>query len=358
MLRHLKIHRNFKLNGIDYRKDDLKEVAYSLIKEGEAYEKSIGDFLLHWLDDSTIVEVKTSGSTGKPKVIILQKEQMVNSALATADFFGLRPGNSAFLCLPAEYIAGKMMLVRAMMLGLALDFVEPASKPDFREQHYDFCAMVPLQLKNSLDSLTQFRKVIVGGAAVSEDLKSELWELDGHTEVFETYGMTETITHVAVKQVSPESACGTHFKAVSGVRFSIDNRNCLVIDAPLICNQRVITNDLVTLYSDTEFKWLGRFDNVVNSGGVKLSPETIEKKLSTLIGSRFFIAALPDKRLGEKLILVHEGFVDTEVLLQKISTIKTLDKFEIPKAVYCLPRFRETANGKIKRSTTLRMIKR
>ncbi|MGB6152848.1 MAG: AMP-binding protein, partial [Pricia sp.] len=159
-----KVHSHFRLNVNAYTRKELKEVAYSYIKEGESYEAEIGEFLLDWLDDGPTLEVHTSGSTGKPKRITLQKQHMVNSAIATGDFFGLQAGDSALLCLPASYIAGKMMLVRAIVLGLELDCVPPSSKPlDGVVKSYDFGAMVPLQLENSLDDLGQIKTLIVGG---------------------------------------------------------------------------------------------------------------------------------------------------------------------------------------------------
>ncbi len=360
-----KIHSHFKLNGIAFSHDELKEVAYSLIKEGEPFEKEIGDFLLDWLDDNPTLQVHTSGSTGKPTAITLQKQHMANSALATGEFFGLQPGNSALLCLPATYIAGKMMLVRAMVLGLELDYISPSSHPlDGISKAYDFAAIVPLQLENSLDSLSQIVTLIVGGAPLSEKIQTQVQVQ--RTQVFETYGMTETITHIALKKlnVAPQVTAGlsqstveaktqkSNFKALPNVTLSIDERNCLVINAPKITDDVVITNDVVALFSETEFEWLGRFDNVINSGGVKLFPEQIESKLAAVIPNRFFVAGLPDEKLGQKLVLIVEGTLEEEKLLQKIRSLTTLEKFEIPKKIYPIANFLQTESGKIQRHKT------
>ncbi len=380
-----KIHSHFKLNGITFSRDELNEVAYSLIKEGESFEKEIGDFLLDWLDDNPTLQVHTSGSTGKPKPITLQKQHMVNSALATGEFFNLQPGNTALLCLPATYIAGKMMLVRAMVLGLELDCVMPSSNPlNGISKSYTFCAMVPLQLENSLDALDQISTLIVGGASLSSKVQAQVQAQvqnmqtpspkhqspNFSTAVFETYGMTETITHIALKKLNVERSVATgqdrsvgegqtrkrNFKTLPNVTLSIDKRGCLVIDAPKLSDVPVITNDVVALISETEFEWLGRYDNIINSGGVKLFPEQIEAKLAAAMSSRFFVVGLRDKKLGQKMVLVVEGNVEEQKLFQEIKLLKTLKKFEIPKEIHEVPEFQQTDSGKIKRRETVKAM--
>ncbi len=362
------IHPNFKLNGISFSKETLKDMAYYFIKEGEPFEKFVGHFLSDWLDDSPTVAVNTSGSTGTPKPIVLQKYHMVNSALATGNFFDLRPGNSALLCLSADYIAGKMMLVRAMVLGLDLNCIAPSSNPlEESDKVYDFGAMVPMQLQHSLDKIDKIKKLIVGGAPISFSLKQKLGGVK--SKVFETYGMTETITHIAVKEIDTsrlnarqtdivgvETLEGNPFNALHDITLSTDNRNCLVIDAPKISNKRIITNDVVSLTSSTTFEWLGRYDNVINSGGVKLHPELIEGKLAPLIAQRFFVAGIQDTILGQKLILVVEGENDVKKLLEDIAALSSIKKYEIPKEAFLLPYFVETDTGKIKRTETLGLI--
>ncbi len=361
----LNIHPRFKLNGHSYAKPELKQLAYDLIKEGEDYEKSIGDFLTDWLDENTTISVQTSGSTGKPKSISLKKAQMVNSTMATGEFFGLKAGDKALLCLPVDFIAGKMMLVRALVLGLQLDSVNPSSQPMVgNSKTYDFVAMVPLQLENSLEALHQIKTLIIGGAAMSHKLQvqvqAQVQAQKEKTAIFETYGMTETITHVAVAPFAPKGGTITSaaersrsFVALPHVNFSMDDRGCLIINAPNVSDEPVVTNDLVQLISDTEFEWLGRYDNIVNSGGIKLVPEQIEAKLIPIIGNRFFVAGIRDDKLGQKLVLVAEGKVDTEKLLTKIKSLKTLQKFELPKEIFHVQKFIETGNGKVLRRETL-----
>ena len=198
------VHNLFKLNGFHLNKEDLCRVAYSFIKEGEEFEKPVGDFLLDWFDSKSYIEMQTSGTTGTPKKISVSKQAMVYSALATGDFFDLKAGDKALHCLPVKYVAGKMMLVRAMILGLDMEFVAPSSHPlTNNDINYDFVAMVPLQAQNSLKELKSVKKLIVGGAKISPILEKELMKLK--TNVFETYGMTETITHIAAKKVGEKA---------------------------------------------------------------------------------------------------------------------------------------------------------
>jgi O-succinylbenzoic acid--CoA ligase len=343
-----KVHNRFKLNGTYLNKEDCNRIGCVFIKEGNESFISIGNFLLNWFDVSSYIEVQTSGTTGKPKLIRIDKQEMVESALATGDFFNLQPGNKALLCLSTDYIAGKMMLVRAIILGLELDVVLTSSFPlQSIAKEYDFVAMVPLQVENSLLQLNQVKKLIIGGAAVNSSLKNKLKSFN--TEIYETYGMTETITHIAAKSINEKC-----FQALPNVTLSIDDRNCLVIKAPKISNEIIITNDIVDLISKTEFKWLGRFDNVINSGGIKLFPEQIEEKLRDKIKERFFIAALDDSILGQKVVLIIES---QNVFTIDKKVFEELSKYEKPKEVFYVDNFVATKTSKINRKETIKKIK-
>lgn len=331
------VHPAFKLNGFHLTKDDVLRIAYSFIKEGEPFERAVGDFLMYWFDADTSIEMQTSGTTGAPKTIRIDKQAMVNSALATGAFFDLEAGIKALHCLPTQYVAGKMMLVRAFILGWELDLVAPSSTPLERiDTQYDFAAMVPLQAQHSIEKLGFVKKLILGGAKVSAALAAQLQAVN--SEIYETYGMTETITHIAAKRVGEEA-----FKTLPHVIIHEDDRHCLVVDAEAICDEPVVTNDVVQVLNEHEFIWLGRFDNVVNSGGVKLFPEQIEEKLAGKISRRFFMKGMPDKELGEKLVLSIEGepFDIDQAIFSKLS------KFEKPKEILFVPQFAETTSGKI-----------
>ena len=337
------VHPEFKLNGIHLSANDLCHAAIGYFKEGEGYQQAIGTFILEWFDGNDYVQMQTSGTTGTPKPIRVLKQAMVNSALATGTYFNLIAGTKVLNCLPAQYVAGKLMLVRAFILGWDMDIVEPNSKPlDVNETHYDFSALVPLQAQHSLDKLDRVKKVILGGAKVNSALAERLQTLK--TKVYETYGMTETITHIAAKRVGDDA-----FEALPGVTFTNDDRNCLIINAPRVATEPVVTNDVVDIIDSNHFIWLGRYDNVINSGGVKLFPEQIEEKLATYIPNRFFVSGITDETLGEKLVLVVEGApytIDESVFAE-------LSKFEKPKEILFADAFAETGSGKVQRSKTL-----
>lgn len=341
------VHNSFKLNGFHFNREHLLRVAYSFIKEGEDFEKPIGEFLLDWFDDRTYIDLQTSGTTGAPKTIRTSKQAMVESAIATGDFFDLRPGNKALQCLPVKYIAGKLMFVRAFILGLDMDFVAPSSNPleNKSDVKYDFIAMVPLQAKNSLKELKNVKKLIIGGSMISKALEKELSKLP--TKVYETYGMTETITHIAAREIGEKV-----FTVLPDITISYDYRNCLVIHAPRISDDLIVTNDIVELTNEKQFKFIGRYDNIINSGGIKLIPEQIEEKLSGKVAARFFVTGKPDEKLGEKLVLVIEG--DNQKIDE--SVFDALDKYEKPKEVLFIPKFKQTENGKILRKETSESI--
>jgi len=342
-LTHKNIHNYFKINGHHFNETDLRHLAYDYIKEGDLNQQAIGDFLLDWFDDKEYIEMKTSGTTGLPKLVKLEKQAMIQSALATGDFFKLQPGDKALLCLPAKFIAGKMMLVRSLILGLDLDITEPTTEPlHLNTNQYDFVAMVPLQVQNSIESLINVKKLIIGGAKMDTSLEEKLLPLK--TEIYETYGMTETITHVAAKKVGEK-----FFTVLPRVEISKDNRGCLVIKVPAISEEPIMTNDLVELTAQNQFSFLGRIDNVVNSGGIKLIPEQIEAKLTDKINTRFFVTGIPDSVLGEKLILVIEG----ENKNFPSDFFDVLEKYEKPKEIVFVPKFKENENGKLLRKPTI-----
>ncbi|HEY5688791.1 MAG TPA: AMP-binding protein [Yeosuana sp.] len=352
-----KVHLKFKLNGVNYNQDDIKEIAYSFIKEGLPYEQAVGDFLMDWLDSKSFIKVKSTGTTGKPKLIKLDKQAMVNSSIFTGNFFNLAPGDKALHCLPANFIAGKMMLVRAMILGLEIDLIEPSAHPVFNSKRaYDFCAMLPIQLQNSMDKIGNFKNIIVGSIKASNELIDAI--KDFQVNIFESFGMTETATHIALKALNNFNKEGNDFskdksvfKTLPDIFVSQDERGCLVIKSPHLSKHPIVTNDIVKLYSDTEFEWLGRFDNVINSGGVKIFPESVEEKLFGKIDCKFFIASERDKKLGERVILIVEKeFADIDT-----SIFNILDKYERPRHIYAVKKF-DVISEKIQRNKILKKI--
>lgn len=316
------------------------------------FEQSVKDFLVEWFSDSEVMIAHTSGSTGTPKEIILTKKNMRKSANMTGKYLHLEKGNSALLVMPVTYIAGKLMLVRAVEIGLKLICMQPTSHISLNEINsgisqdftsIDFVALTPMQVENSLDFVSKCQKLIIGGAPLSGKVKQELFAFEN--EVYETYAMTETITHIAFKQVSNQKNpnAAQIFEAFDEVTISQDERGCLVIDTPYDGLQ-VITNDIVEIIDSRKFNWIGRADNVINSGGIKLFPEQIENKLKPFIHSDFYITSKVDDLLGQKLILVVEG---EERSLDFSSA--DLTKYQVPKEIIFIPTFSRTESGKIKR---------
>lgn len=341
------IHPSFKLNGIKLSKEELLLKADVSIASNVDYQKDIGFFLKDWFSKYSYVVVKTSGTTGKSKEIKIEKAAMINSAIATGDFFNLPEDTTALCCLPVKYIAGKMMLVRAMVLGWEIDTVEPFSDPlKDNSKVYNFVAMVPLQVENSLDKLDRIKTLLIGGAPLNIKLSSMLIELGSNA--YESYSMTETVTHVALKKVGDKS-----FSVLPNVKISVDNRSCLIINAPKLNSEELVTNDVVEIISETKFIWKGRVDNVINSGGIKLFPEQIEEKLVNKIQNRFFVAGIPDEVFNEKLVLFIEG----EEFKLDASIFDALDKYEKPKKVFFVNKFLETETGKIKRKDIVDQFK-
>ena len=349
------IHPDFQLNGLAISSaEELLNFADALANEGADYEVSVARFLEEWLSFDPHITLTTSGSTGAPKRITLSKAAMVESAQATGSYFKLGPGTRALLCLSADYIAGKMMLVRAISLGWDLHVVAPAKDSLVEyDNDYDFVAMVPYQVHHSIDALDKVKKLIVGGGAVSKELEALLQHKQ--TEVFATYGMTETITHVAVRRINGFARTDI-YSALPGIQFETDERGCLLIHAPKIHPNPLQTNDLVQLESGVSFKWLGRLDNVVNSGGRKFVPEQLEARISNLIEGQFIIAAEPDAQLGQRLVLVLERQQgDPSPDLNK--AFQALDPYERPKRIYTVSKFPLTDTGKIRRGLVMEYIR-
>lgn len=345
------LHPQFRLNGTGFS-SSLELLEYAVKKQPE-----IALFLKDWFEDSAYLKVQTSGSTGTPKIIELEKKSMMASAKATGAFFKVPAGSSALLCMSSAYIAGKMMLVRAMVLGWDLEVIPVVSNPlKLTEKRYDFAAMIPLQVHHSFGKLEQIDQLIIGGGVIATSLLKKIAGLD--TKVFATYGMTETITHIAAKRLN--GVGDAFYKTLPGITLKVDTRDCLVIDAPQLSQEPIYTNDVVELIDSYSFNWLGRYDSVINSGGIKLIPEQIELKLSSVLQERFFISSEPDEVLGNKLIIIVELENSSVALgkeyLDRIKETKLLSKFEIPKKVLFLNKFIETPTQKINRKASLALL--
>lgn len=320
------------------------------------FEKKVRNFIEEWSSDGETVKVQTSGSTGVPKIFGIEKKKMMNSAVMTCNFLGLKEGDTALLCLPVEYISGKMMVVRSMERKLKLIVNDPSLRPvENLKQEVDFCAMTPLQVENSLEKLYLIKNLIIGGAAVSESLKSKILQmnLDPSNRIFETYGMSETLSHIALKQLMPEPE--DYFTVFENVFISLNERGCLSIFAPNVNAELLVTNDLVEIKNEKQFKFLGRIDNVINSGGAKIFPEALEALVKKEIPNEAIFVGLPDESLGQKLILIIEGNQSDEVI-QKISEVPFDKNFHKPKEIIFINKIPRTPNGKVNRLELYKLI--
>ena len=317
-------------------------------------------FIRQWYGDAPFIEAGTSGTTGKVEKIRFTRDQFLASARITAGYFNLVPGSKALLCLPVEYIAGKMMIARAIALDLHLITVPVDSAPaKHLAEDIDFAAMTPMQLQNSLQfpgKMPRIKTLITGGAPVSLQLRQNLQDIP--TRIYETFGMTETLTHAAVKKLNHEGA-SEFFTVLPGFSIGQDDRGCLTIKADHIRNKHVVTNDLVELHTENSFKWLGRYDNLINSGGIKHVPEVIESLAAPFIPYPFFITGIPDEKLHQKIVLFiecSENETEKNTIINRIGN--TLETKQMPKQVFFISRFIYTKTGKIDRKATMELVNR
>ena len=280
---------------------------------------TLEDFLSEWNNDSDRVLVHTSGSTGKPKPMMVEKKRMLNSARITCDFLGLKPGDSALLCMSLDYIAGKMVVVRSIERHLHLISVSPSGHPlkDVNKE-ITFAAMVPMQVYNTLqvseerERLSRIRHLIIGGGAIDAVLEQELQSLPGDIAIWSTYGMTETLSHIALRRINGDEP-SEWYQPFDSVHISQTEEGCLVIDAPQVCAETLVTNDIVEIepyiYNKVEklrFRIKGRKDNVICSGGIKIQIEEVETLLKPHLEKTFMLAKKKDGKFGEIAVLLSE----------------------------------------------------
>jgi O-succinylbenzoic acid--CoA ligase len=348
-----------------------------------AWAIPVFDFISLWFDTGVkSFGIQTSGSTGTPKLIHHSREAMIASAERTCDFFQLKKGDTALLALPATHIGGKMMLVRSIIRGMKLICVEPRSNPlaniTFGEK-IEFAAFTPMQMSMILDDistsavgtgrdlslpslpslrhsiLAQINNIILGGGEVPYPLIKRLQEIP--SSVYETYGMTETISHIALKKINGADR-SEYFTVLEGVKITVDERGCLMIKAPHLSTQKIITNDIVNIISDKKFQWLGRYDNIINTGGIKVSAEEVERKLQPYIDVNFFITGIADDVLGRQVTLVLESDAMSkgkEDSLQEIFS-KHLNKYERPRKIIAIEKFIYTGSGKVNKNETMKKL--
>ncbi|MBP5777119.1 MAG: AMP-binding protein [Prevotella sp.] len=322
---------------------------------------SIEEFLEEWNNASPYVHVQTSGSTGAPKPMLVEKRRMLASARRTNDFLGLRQGDTALLCMSLDYIAGKMMVVRALERGLRLVPVVPSGHPlglsgASPGTEIDFAAMVPMQVYNSLqvpeerERLRKIRHLIIGGGAIDEAMADELKEFP-HA-VWSTYGMTETLSHIALRRLSgPEAS--EWYTPFPTVQVSLNDEGCLVIDAPEVCVERLETNDIAEL-KHVAFRILGRKDNVICSGGIKIQAEEVERQLRPYLRVPYLISKRKDNKFGEVVVLLTEGSIEEA----RETCERTLPKYHQPRHYLHVAQIPLTETGKPARQEAEQLAKK
>lgn len=328
---------------------------------------TLEDFFSEWNNDSDRVLVHTSGSTGKPKPMMVEKKRMLNSARITCDFLGLKSGDSALLCMSLDYIAGKMVVVRSIERHLHLISVSPSGHPlkdiDLKDVNgkgvngeITFAAMVPMQVYNTLqvpeerERLTHIRHLIIGGGAIDASLEKELQALPGNIAIWSTYGMTETLSHIALRRINGAEA-SEWYQPFDSVKISQTEEGCLVIDAPLVCAETLVTNDIVEI-EKLRFRIKGRKDNVICSGGIKIQIEEVEEFLKPHLEKPFMLAKKKDEKFGEIAVLMSE---DKEIKTVEATIRRLLSdhKYWIPREFRYVDHLPLTETGKPKRSILL-----
>ena len=325
---------------------------------------ALKEFLAEWHNDSPTLLVHTSGSTGVPKSMLVEKRRMEASARITCDFLGLKPGDTALLCLSTDYIAGKMMVVRALTCGLQLVSVEPSGHPLAScflplasSMPLSFAAMVPLQVYNSLqvpderERLMQIGHLIIGGGAIDSELEQALADFPNH--VWSTYGMTETLSHIALRRLNgPERS--DWYTPFAGVGISLNAEGCLVIDAPAVCAEPLTTNDMAVI-EDGRFRILGRKDNVICSGGLKIHIEEVERLLRAHVREPYLITKVPDERLGEAVVLLTTAAAPVVLADLQATCRRVLPTYWVPRHLMTVAQLPFTATGKPARAEAERL---
>ncbi len=321
----------------------------SVQEDGELklFIEDLYHFLEQWFSETDSIEVHTSGSTGSPKRMLVSKQRMMQSARLTCEFLHLLPGSTTLLCMPLRYIAGKMMVVRALVAQLNLLLSPPSGHPLANiSVPVDFSAMVPLQVFNSMqlpieeDRLKSIGTLIIGGGVIDATIESELRHFPG--AIYSTYGMTETLSHIALRRVSGPSA-SSYYQPFSSVDLSLSSENTLIINAPLVAEEILYTNDVARIQSDGSFEILGRKDNIVNSGGIKIQIEEVETILKPYINTPFAMSYVVDSRLGQALVLLSEDAAALHL------DYTMLPPYKRPKYMFVVKQLPLTGTGKIDR---------
>ncbi|AKD05120.1 AMP-binding protein [Pontibacter korlensis] len=358
------------LNGKKFYYDEIASYSFRNSIPLNGYESKTLEFCRNWLNGVQEFPIQTSGSTGVPKTITLTRNQLEASARRTIKLLNLKQGDCTLVCLNTEYIAGMMMLVRGFVADLQMIIVEPIGNPlslVSPDEKIVFASFVPMQIPTilqeapeRLEQLNRMKGILVGGAPVTPTQQRELQRIQA--PIYHTYGMTETASHIALRKLNGFDAAD-YYDVLDSIQVGLDRRGCLTIKGDITNNELLITNDIVELLTPTRFRWIGRADNTINTGGVKVQTEKVELAIAEAFADndnspRFFIAPQPDEVLGDKIVLILEGAQlaqeEEQKMLDRLRQL--LKKYEMPKEVYYSPSFTETSTGKVSRQRTLQKL--
>lgn len=346
--------QSITIEGVTYLPQDFSVHHRVDLEIKSEFHKELFDFLRQWFSDSETMDVKTSGSTGTPKVMSVEKARMMQSAKLTCSFLNLKKGYKALLCMPLQYIAGKMMVVRSLVCGIDLYLIQPSGNPlKNTNLFFDFAALVPLQVFNSLQEpielvrLKKIKNLIIGGGAIDPVMENSLKDFPNN--VYSTYGMTETLSHIALRKLNGKEASDNYF-LLDSVHISLSDERTMIIDAPLVSHEILYTNDIVEVNNDGSFKILGRRDNVINTGGIKVQIEEVERAIKQFIDVPFAISSLPEPKFGEIIVLVSDQEIDLS-LIQDLTP-----SYYIPKKSIVVQKLPLTETSKIDRPALKKMI--
>lgn len=316
----------------------------SALGAGDALEDEGRMIIREWLNTSNKIQFKTSGSTGIPKEINYPKKWILASVEKTASFFQIKTGNTVLLCLPSVFVAGKMMWLRSFIQKWRLLIVEPKALPIIPEENIDFAAFTPLQVEHLLrqnkSALERIDKAIIGGGILNLALANKLAEVN--TLFYATYGMTETLTHVATSLIE-KNVSEIVYTAFEGVSLQTDESGLLRIQVSYFDDLNLDTNDIVVKRDERRFVFIGRADRIINSGGKKINPEELESRLEGKISMPFYFCAKVDPSLGEALVMM----IESEHYDSIASLFDDWPRIERPKEIHFREKFRYTATGKL-----------
>tara|TARA_Y100000385_G_scaffold182253_1_gene188237 strand:- start:1722 stop:2771 length:1050 start_codon:yes stop_codon:yes gene_type:complete len=330
------IHTNYE-DIFNISENELNKIDTEIIK-----------FLEFWKSNKETLFIQTSGSTGKPKKIEIKRNAIINSAKATLDYFKIKENSKFHCCLPTKYIGGKMMLVRAFINKAEIILTKPTKNVTSElKEKIDFSAMTSMQVENSIHEkgFKHIKKLIIGGGPISNQLLEKIENQS--TKCYQTFGMTETVSHIAIRELN-NSKIDDPYECLNHVKISTNKSGVLIINSTKLNIESLTTNDLVQLTGNEQFKYIGRSDNIINSGGIKVHPETLEKEIEKILKCKdFFIDKIDDIDLGEKIIIIALKTIEKEKLKKALGEIN--DQKIVPKSILFCNHFYYTPNNKINR---------